>query len=271
MHEPMISTAEARDIRERAGGKPSGSTTYLPALLATEGSTEAQPLPRIAWRELAEQVRLAMSGTVARSADGEMRAVAVLAAADAVLELLDDGDLGALVGSALPGDVILSRADGVVAGAPAWRRCFQRPLRDLPPRALRPGISAWIALCEGARMEVLRCSQHLPPGSEPAAGSLPCSSRAVPPAHVVLLDGGVLHRPGPEGSVWLSLELVRAWIKPEVLVAAALSPERLARLGEQGRRWSGTRIGLPTSVEEFLAIEEAALASGIGLATGSGI
>jgi hypothetical protein len=270
MREQIMSTVEAREVRERAAGAAPSAKSYVRALLSAEGCHPGGPLVE-AWEELAQEVRQAASGPVARGSGGEVRAVAALALSDRALGLLDDAALVAMVDSGLADATVLSRADGVVAGAPAWRRSFGGPLRDLPPRALRPGISVWLALSADARMEVLRCSQHLPADADPEACGLPFLDLRVPPGHALLLEGGVVHRPAPAGSVWLALDFVRPWIKPEVLLAAALAPERLARLGEQGRRWCGAQLGLPTSVDEFLAIEEAALSSGVGLAKGSGI
>jgi hypothetical protein len=199
----------------------------------------------------------------------------LLAHSDLALELLDKEYLGALVDEALGKDVILSRAEGVLvrsASHMAWHSDFDKPRGSLSSRSFRPGITVWIPLAAGAgEIEVLRASQHLNPSKSLNEVGLSATRLVVDQGFAVLLEGGVKHRILKSESPWLCLAFVRPWIKPEVLFSIALGEERLARLGERGRRWCGAYLGLPTSVEEFLAIEAAALEGDFGRAKGSGV
>jgi len=245
----------------------------LASLLATTGYHRvAGPLfASAACDTIAADIRVVPEKLIRRGPSGEVAAVGLLATSDSALALLDASALGVLVDQIAGEDAVLSRADGIVAGAPAWRRSFTAPMRDLPARALRPGMTCWIALAPGvSRMELLRSSQHLPLDASPDDVLLPVDSVAVAQGEVLLLEGGVIHRPAVPGSVWLTLEFVRPWLKPRVLFVSALGA-RMQRLSARGRRYCGETVLLPVSVEEFLAIEEAALTSPVGQAKGSGI
>ena len=219
--------------------------------------------------------RAAEAGPLINGPGGAIRVIALLGHSDLALELLDEENLGMLVDEALGGDVILSRAEGVMVlptGQPVWQSDFDKPRRSLPARSFRPGITVWTALSAlGGDLEVLRASQHLGPTESPHKAVLPAIRLVIPQGGGVLLEGGVSYRLLTPETVWLCLALVRPWIKPEVLFSSAIGEERLGRLGERGRRWCGVHLGLPTSVEEFLAIEQAALESDFGRAKGSGI
>lgn len=246
------------------------------ALLRTQGYVSAEQVLAPGRRSrLAEDVRrMAEARRFAADPGGVSRAVVLLSYSDSALELLDDEVLGAWVDEALGDDAILSRAEAVIApaGGPAgWQSDFAAPRRGLPARAFRPGVAVWSPLDDTGGLEVLRASQHLD-GDAPAEDSgLPSVRLEVAGGDAVILEGGVTYRLLTPGTRWLCLAFARPWIKPEVLFSAALSAARLAGLGERGRRWCGAHLGLPTSVEEFLAIEEAAVDGDFGRAKGSGI
>ncbi len=247
------------------------------ALLRTQGYLVAgQLLAAERCSRLADDIQSsAARGPRLSGSGGATRAIALLSHSDLALELLDDEALGALVDEALGDDLILSRAEGVI-GPPtdqaAWQSDFDKLRRSLSTRSFRPGIAVWIPLgVGGGQLEVLRASQQMDPTVSPAEAGLPSIRLSVSQGCAVLLEGGVCYRLLMQKSPWMCLAFVRPWIKPEVLLFSALGEERLNRLGQRGRRWCGAHLGLPTSVEEFLAIEAAALESDFGRAKGSGI
>ena len=122
----------------------------------------------------------------------------------------------------------------------------------------------------GGIVEVKRSSQHW---ESAISSSVELRNIRVhlPQGNAILLEGSINYRLASEKAIWLRLCFVRSWMKPEILFAAALTADRLKRLGQQGSGWCGLHIGLPTTVKEFLSIEEAALESEKGRAKGSGI
>ena len=221
-----------------------------------------------------EVQRAATVGPCINGRGAANRVIALLAHSDLSLQLLDNEELGKLIDEALGSDVILSRAEGTVPapnGVPMWQSDFEEPRQSLPARSFRPGIVFWTPLSGSGEIEVLRASQHVGPSESPHITGTPATRLIVSQGAGLLLEGGVSYRFITPETVWLCLAFVRPWIKPEVLFSAALGEERISRLSERGRRWCGAHLGLPTSVVEFLAIEQAALDTDLGRAKGSGI
>ncbi|HEX6715602.1 MAG TPA: hypothetical protein VF088_00740 [Pyrinomonadaceae bacterium] len=248
--------------------------SVIRALLRTQGYLALASLFSSAYcSQLCEEVRrAAVVGPCINGHGPATRVIALLAHSDLALQLLDHNELGKLIDEGLGNDVILSRAEGTIPssnGAPLWQSDFEKPRRNLPARSFRPGIAFWTPLNDSGEIEVLRTSQHVRPAESPHI--TPATRLVIPQGGGVLLEGGTSYRFTTSETVWLSLAFVRPWIKPEVLFFAALGDERINRLNERGRRWCGVHLGLPTSVEEFLAIEQAALDTDLGRAKGSGI
>jgi hypothetical protein len=216
--------------------------------------------------ELEQSIR---AGKTVTESGGEIRAISILQESDAALRLLDDPGLGALVDDVIGPDAVLGEMEGFRGAIPKWRRDFHRVRRAVPTRYFRSGISLWIPL-KSAEMQVLDGSQHLEEGADPAVFDFKTSAVAAEAGAVVVLEAGVCYRLSSPGD-WLRLVFVRPWIKPEIFYSSAIDKERLARLGDRGRTWCGANSSLPTSIEEFLAIEEAALEGSAGRAKGSGI
>jgi hypothetical protein len=247
------------------------------ALLRTQGYVACgwALAPEFCTRLSAEVRHAAEAGPHVVGPDVSTRAIALLEHSDSALGLLDEESLGTLVDEALGSDVILSRAEGVITPAaprPVWQSDFGKPRQNLPARFFRPGIALWTALsAPGGSLEVLRASQHFNPAGALDEAELPAVCLTVQPGECLLLEGGVRYRLLTPQTIWLCFAFVRPWIKPEVLFFSALSKNRFERLGRRGRRWCGAQLGLPISVEEFLAIEAEALAGDFGRAKGSGI
>lgn len=249
----------------------------LPSLLRTQGyfvTDEIIPAPECA--RLAEEIgRAVAQGPCISGPGGALRAIALLAHSDSALELLNDEKLSQWVNRALDQDMILSRAEGVLGPREAdsvWQSDFQEPRRHLPSRAFRPGFTLWIPLRdEGATLDVIRSSQHVDGCRTLPDKGLTHVRLLIARGCAALLEGGVHYRLAGEDAPWLCLAFMRPWMKPEVLFASALGPDRLRRLGRRGQHWCGLDIGLPTTVEEFLEIEAAALESEFGRVKGSGI
>lgn len=255
--------------------QPPGSV--IRALLRTQGYlVVARMLTTEYCARLSDDVRRTADSGPCITGPGDLkRVIALLAHSDLALKLLDEKELGSLVDEALGNDVILSRAEGAIVSSlaqPVWQSDFDKPRRSLPARSFRPGIAIWTALSDcGGEFEVLRASQHVGPAESPHQAGTPATRLTVPQGSGVLLEGGVSYRILTNDTVWLCLAFVRPWVKPELLFSVALGEERVSRLGEQGQRWCGAHLGLPTSVEEFLAIEQAALETDFGRAKGSGV
>jgi hypothetical protein len=247
------------------------------ALLRTHGFIVTDEiLPARRCTTLAEEVREAVAkGPVISCADGSLRAVALLAYSSVALKALDDESIGLLIDEGFNDNAILSRAEGVVVPSgreTAWQVDFLKPRSSVPSYSFRPGVTVWIPLhAAGGRIDVIRSSQNSSPAISPAGGGLVQVRLDLSAGCAALLEGGVRYRLAPSPATWLCLSFVREWMKPEVLYSSALSAERLSRLGQRGRQWCAMNIGLPTSVEEFLSIEAAALDSAYGRAKGSGI
>jgi hypothetical protein len=244
-------------------------------LLQTQGFLRTDQLLSVhASKQLAKDIeRSSKEGPCLVEPDGSFRAVALLAHSDLALKLLDDQNLALLINESFSSEALLSTAEGVIQGALTheWRSDFLVPRSCLASRSFRPGITFWMPVNEsGGIVEVKRSSQHLE-----SAISSPVELRKIrvhlPQGNAILLEGSINYRLASEKTIWLRLCFVRSWMKPEILFATALTADRLKRLGQQGCGWCGLHIGLPTTVKEFLSIEEAALESEEGRAKGSGI
>jgi hypothetical protein len=241
------------------------------AVLRTQGYyIEAALLSPETCAQLVYEVQRSIKGSKAFPGfGGGIRAVAVLQDSDSALGLVDDPSLGSLVAEVIGTDAILSGLEGFQGTISEWHRDFGRIRQVVPPRSCRAGVSVWIPLDVG-QLEVLAGSQHLEEGADPSVACFKPIALIASQGSAVVFEGGVCYR-SRQPATWLRLSFVRPWIKPEVLYATALSSDRLGRLGTRGRSWWGVELGLPTSVEEFLAIEDAALHSTLGHAKGSGI
>lgn len=271
-HNPPLVRHEVPVVRESTSERSTAQGSWTRrAILRTLGHcTVPDLLDAGACAQILSDTRRCMSGPEAvRRRDGAERAIGLLQESAAALALLDDERLGALVDAALGPDAILSRIEAVCGTLSSWQQDFSRVRAVLPPRAFRSGVSTWIPL-QPATMEVLAGSQHLEPDGDPAASLSSITTVTIGQGSLVVLEGGVRYRTMEPGD-WLCLMFVRPWLKPDILYSAALTPDRIARLGERGRRWCGMDLGLPTSVEAFLQIEDAALAGTVGRAKGSGI
>jgi hypothetical protein len=204
-----------------------------------------------------------------------VRALALLDHSDASMNILNDESFGLLIDEVVGANVVLSRAEGFMTlpeSKPAWRRDFDRVLRAVPSQRFSPGLTALIPLDETpGQLEIIR-SSHLLKSESPLTDPPELLKRVVvPQGCAALLAAGVFHRHCSASSTWLSFIFIRPWIKPEILLASALQPDRIPMLSPRGRRWCGFDVGLPTSVAEFLKIEAIALDSDFGRGKGSGI
>lgn len=220
--------------------------------------------------EIGDDLVEALRSGPAMLVDGVELAVALLEHSRAALSLLDDPKLGSWIESVLGRSALLSCAEGVVSRdhPKAWTRDFERPLGDLSSTAFRPGLTVCVSLAmTGGTVACVPSSHRFIRARSPTkfgAHDVP-----LPRGGALLLQAGTLYRLGGGGS-WLRFRFVWGWIKPDLLFFSALSAAHRELLGEQGRRWCG-ESGIPTSVEEFLAAEEAALIGDSGRAKGSGI
>lgn len=198
---------------------------------------------------------------------------ALLQYSDALLEVFEHTELGSLVDGVIGDDAVLSIVQSLSGGGQEWQYDFAHIRRSVSPRSFRCGVTALLALGTESRLvEVLRGSQNLPEGAHAETAFFINASVEVYPGCVLILEAGVHYRlrQAPHNQ-WLKFQFIRPWIKPHILYSSALDKNRLARFGSRGRRWCGLDVGLPTSVEEFLAIEQAALEGATGRAKGSGI
>lgn len=198
-----------------------------------------------------------------------IRVPTILQQSDAALALLNRAELASLVADVLTPDAILSVFELVQEGGSEWRRDFGRIRQAVSTRHFRPGVSMLIPL-EDSEVQVLAASQHLEEGVDPESASCGLLTLNAPRGSAVVLESGVCYRTGA-ARPHLRLAFVRPWVKPNIFYSLALSKDRLELLNDAARRWCGSETGLPTSVDDFLAIEAAAVASTAGRGKGSGI
>jgi hypothetical protein len=208
-------------------------------------------------------------GLTVTDGEGYRHAVGVVRYAPSLLGLLDDRRLGALVQGAIgTTDLWLGALECLVPqSSHAWRRELAVPLLAAGSSSFRPGLSVLVALDDDGSSLGIHQGSHRLRGQlvrdprDPDRVVLGCGE-------VALVEAGCRFRlaPGP----FLHLRFIRGWMKPDILLAGVLQ-DRADQLGEQARQWCGIDVGLPTSVEEFLRIEEAALAGSLTLRKGSGI
>lgn len=250
--------------------RPSGGPSGIGPLLVSRGwaKVPARYLSAAGAAEIGAAIDACdRDGSTIVDASGYRRAVGVPAHSASLLTLLDDPRLGALVASAIgSAEMWLGALEGLVPGPdPGWRRELAGPLLQVAGAAFRPGLSMLVALdAGGGQVDVQPGSHRLrtEPIAEPAhVDRLPLAQGAA-----ALVEGGCRFR--LSAGRFVHLRFIRGWMKPDVLLAG---PLRDRRLGAQARRWCGMDIGLPTSVEEFLSIEEAALTGGLAQRKGSGI
>lgn len=244
------------------------------ALIASMGWAEVTlDVPRA--RTLA-QVRATVdnderNGLVLSDDDGYQHWVAVGRRAPDLLRMLEDGSLGRYVTRAADSpDVWLGALEVIAArGAPVWRRELGDVLSATPGSDFRPGLSVLLPVDDSESLVEVQSGSHrlravAPPSGEPVAQT----TVVLRPGAVLLVTGGCRHR--LVAGRFLHLLFIRGWMKPQVLLAQALG-DQATHLGEQGRRWCGVDVGLPTSVAEFLAVEEASMSGGLSQRKGSGI
>ena len=222
----------------------------------------------------AAEIRAAMAacdrdGMTVTDRDGYRRAVAVIRYAPSLLALLDDPRLGGLVHTAIgSADIWLGALEGMTAGSsPGWRRELAVPLLSAGSSEFRPGLSVLVALDEDGGLLCAHAGSHRWPA--PLRRDPPSTDR-VPLAcgELALVEAGCRFR--LDVGRFLHLRFIRAWMKPDILLAEPLR-DQAAQLGGQARQWCGLDVGLPTSVEEFLSVEQSALAGGLATRKGSGI
>jgi hypothetical protein len=242
------------------------------ALLVSRGW--ARGADRCLTAAAAAEIRAAMAacdrdGMTVTDRDGYRHAVAVVRYAPSLLGLLDDPRLGGLVRTAIGlADIWLGALEGIAAGSSlGWRRELAVPLLAAGSSEFRPGLSVLVALDEDGGLLRAHAGSHRWPA---LLRRDPPSTDRVPLAcgELALVEGGCRFR--LDVGRFLHLRFIRAWMKPDILLAGPLR-DQAARLGGQARQWCGLDIGLPTSVEEFLGVEEAALAGGLATRKGSGI
>jgi len=232
-----------------------GRETYMAAAAAAETRAAIDACDR--------------DGLTVTDSDGYRHAVGVVRYAQLLLGLLDDWRLGELVESAIrSADMWLGALEGLTAGpSRGWRRELVVPLLATGSSEFRPGLSVLIALDDGGGMVRVHPGSHrlrTPPTDDPPGSDqvpLGCGEAA-------LIEAGC--RFCLDAGRFLHLRFIRGWMKPDVLLAGPLH-DQAAQLGEQARQWCGMDIGLPTSVEGFLSIEQAALTGGLARRKGSGI
>jgi hypothetical protein len=192
---------------------------------------------------------------------------------DALLEVLEHTEFGSLIDGVIGDDGVLSIVQSMSGCGQEWQYDFAHIRRSVPPRSFRCGVTVMLVLGTESRLvEVLRGSQNLPEGMDAETASFIKADVEVHPGCVLILEAGVHYRlQRASHNPWLKFQFIRPWIKPHILYSSALEKDRLARFGSRGRRWCGLDVGLPTSIEEFLAIEQAALEGATGRAKGSGI
>ncbi len=251
---------------------PAAAWSGTAALLVSRGWSRGRE--RYLSAAAAAQTRAAIGacdrdGLTVADSDGYRHAVGVMRYAPSLLGLLDDRRLGELVESAIrSADMWLGALEGLTAGlSHGWRRELAVPLLATGSSEFRPGLSVLIALDDGGGLVRVHPGSHRlraplagdPPGSDQVP--LGCGEAA-------LIEAGCRFR--LDAGRFLHLRFIRGWMKPDILLAGPLH-DRAAQLGEQARQWCGMDIGLPTSVEEFLSIEQAALTGGLARRKGSGI
>ena len=245
------------------------------AYLRTQGyAVITNLLPSASCSQMSEDIRNSIAVGPTISTNGTVRVPALLAHSDTALEIINDESFGLLIDEAVGVDAVLSRAEGFITAEEsqlAWRRDFDRILRTVPSRRFTPGLTVLIALDEKpGRVEIIRSSHLLKSKSSLVDHPKFIQQVMLPEGSAVLL-AGVYYRHCWASSIWLNLAFIRPWIKPDILLASALQPDRIAKLNSRGQRWCGLQVGLPTSVEEFLEIEAIALNSDFGRGKGSGI
>lgn len=253
-----------------------GEASWQRGLLRTRGFFVAEALigaPEVA--RLASEVSVALElGPSFVDRDGTRRAVALLEHSDTALQLLDHDPFWDAVTGLFESELVLSRADGVFVSRKAdWRIDFEHVKRAVAGRQFRPGLTLFAPVGADANVEVevMRASHLLPADAGGKPPALEPLSVTVPAGAVLVLEAGTWYRAAAVNSFFLSFALVRPWLKPDIWLSSALDPQRLNRLGRRGRTLCGADVGLPTSVEQFLAIEEASLGPSMGRQKGSGI
>jgi hypothetical protein len=255
---------------------PSPPVTAAPALVASVGwavvgidllspAAVAQARAAVA---LGERAGLAFTDR-----DGYRHWVAVARDAPAVLALLEDVELAVLVAAAI-GSPDIWLGDLEALGAPqgtsaGWRHDDAEAVAATAGSLFRPSLSVFLPIDDWELRVEVQSGSHRRRGA--GVGSARAGSHdemSLRQGEALFVTSGCRHR--LLGGRALRLRFIRGWMKPSVLLIEALG-ERAAALGPQGRRWCGADVGLPTSVAEFLAVEEAAVGGGLSQRKGSGI
>ena len=165
---------------------------------------------------------------------------------------------------------LLSRCDAI-RGPLGWQRSFRRIRRSAPGRRFRPGVDILLpTTAQSGAVTIIECGHLLPAEFEPADDVLAVHELPFGNGEGVILEAGTPWRVQRPQDI-VRLTVVCGWIKPDCLHSAALGPEVLSTMGPRARALCGEHVGFPTSTEDFLAIERAALTGSQGRAKGSGI
>jgi hypothetical protein len=210
------------------------------------------------------------SGLAFTDPDGYRHWVAVPRDVPDLLSMLEDERLSALATEVMGSpDIWLGSFDVLAAEAGAgWRRDCAEVLTASVRSTFRPCLSVYVPVDDGVVAEIQGGSHRLRGGHPAASGLVAPAQVALTLGHAVLIIGGCWHRLG--GGRVLRLRFIRGWMKPDVLLVHALG-DQAGQLGPQGRRWCGADIGMPASVGEFLAVEEASTVGALSRRKGSGI
>lgn len=205
------------------------------------------------------------------------RSPALLKVSLAARTLLDSPELGNLIVKELElGDTLLSECNAIrsdIMAMAGWRRTLMRVRRSISTRAFRPGVELLVptAPCGGS-ITLIECGHLLSAHADINCAAALQFRYEVPSGRALLLEAGMPWRLDTDDTgAWLHLAFVRGWMKPEFLYCSALDPLVLASMGDQSKAWCGGTIGYPTSIKEFLDIEEAAITGRLGRVKGSGI
>ena len=257
----------------QAGQAARSAERAVSALIASMGWAEvALDVPNA---QTLAQVRAAVEEDardgLAFTGDGYQHWVAVGRDAPDLLRMLEDRSLGRYVTRAVGSpDVWLGALEVIAAwGTPLWRRELGDVLSATPGSDFRPGLSVLWPVDDSESVVEVQSGSHRLRAADPLSGKpVAYTTVTLRPGTGLLVTGGCRHR--LVAGRFLHLVFIRGWMKPQVLLAQALG-DQAAYLGEQGRRWCGADIGLPISIVEFLAVEEASLSGGLSQRKGSGI
>jgi hypothetical protein len=245
-----------------------GASRVGAALLRSAGwaTVEASILDAEVRREIEAAARSDEDDGLLYDEDGCRHWVAVGRRAPRLLRALEDDRLAHVVEEAVgDADVWLGALELLgPSGAPGWRRDSAAALSATAGSSFRPSLSVLLGLGNDFTVEIATGSHRLDSDRAPAVIETVIAGRT----RMLLITAGCRRRIVSGRAV--HLRFIRGWMKPDVLLVDALR-EQLGQMGPRGRRWCGEDVGLPASVAEFIAVEEAAASGVMSQRKGSGV